>query len=114
MPESLFFSCAVRRDLRDIAPAENQVAIDSVALSDFSTDYLRSALADHATVPGEFVECKADTKRCKVTYNTRKPDQWLTVLKPNKGSSWELTGYGLYSTSEESSEGSNDEDFSDE
>ena len=66
------------------------------------------------TVPGEFVECKADTKRCKVTYNTRKPDQWLTVLKPNKGSSWELTGYGLYSTSEESSEGSNDEDFSDE
>ena len=57
MPESLFFSCAVRRDLRDIAPAENQVAIDSVALSDFSTDYLRSALADHADFADQDPAC---------------------------------------------------------
>ena len=26
---------------------------------------------------GEFVECQPDSKRCKVTYDTAKADQWL-------------------------------------
>ena len=45
---------------------------------------------------GEFVECQAESKRCKVAYSTNKADQWLAVTKPTKGHSWQVTGYGLW------------------
>ena len=265
MPGPLFFSCTVRRDLLDVVPSENQLAIGSSTLSDFSTDYLRSELADHLdyreddpasllervegrkevllefsiVMPqcsecrskgvqpksqrpvqnktanvvserrriaqaeaeaqaradqhqpaperndaghdrvhqivgarttsdgdvdllvhweklngevypesqctwepandivnnqldfdflhskpvevstkkrkntGEFVECRAETKRCKVTYNNRKADQWLIVSKPTKEHSWQLSGYGLFgdessNESEESAQSSHE------
>ena len=47
MSGSLFFSCTVRRDLLDVVPSENQLAIGTQSLSDFSVDYLRSELAEH-------------------------------------------------------------------
>ena len=47
MSGSLFFSCTIRRDLRDLLPSENQLALGTQSLSDFGTDYLRSQLAEH-------------------------------------------------------------------
>ena len=57
---------------------------------------------------GEFVECQPDSKRCKVTYDTTKADQWLPVAKPTKGHGWQITGYGLWAEKpdEEYEEGS--------
>ena len=64
---------------------------------------------------GEFVECKADTKRCKVVYTTNKADQWLAVSKPKKDHSWQLSDYGLYTqptSGSDESESSSDGDGS--
>ena len=44
---NLFFGCSIQRSLRTVVPNENQLALNSQTLLDFSTDYLRSSLAEH-------------------------------------------------------------------
>jgi hypothetical protein len=47
---NLFFSCSIKRALRDVAPHENQVVDASTTLFDFVVDYLRQALAESSAL----------------------------------------------------------------
>ena len=76
---NLFFACSIQRSLRTVVPNENQLALNSPTLLDFSTDYLRSSLAEHC----EFHDVE---------------DQWLNLNKPLKNQSWELRDFAELGT----------------
>ena len=81
---------------------------DDIAETHLDYHFLKGKPVEVSTLkrktPGEFTECKASTKRCKVVYTTNKADQWLNVTKPTQGHGWQVAGYDLWSEESDSSE----------
>ena len=87
-------------------------AAEGIDVNQLDYDFLHSKRVEASTKKrqntGQFVECQAGRKRCKLSYDGKKADQWLVVSKPAKDHSWQLTGYDLCASSDSESEESGD------